>query len=177
MPKADLCSGWRADGTMMSAVDIGEPIPLEVGAVAPPLELPGDPHSWHAMEVQPPGSMRRRRRLDVWREDVVHIDAMFRDTFTNGDGVESVVHEYTLHATAVPDTLEVLTAAADPRVLPWTECPFAADSAKRLVGAGVHDLRSRVKAEFTGISTCTHLNDLMRTLADVPALDRQVAGG
>jgi hypothetical protein len=38
----------------------------------------------------------------------------------------------------------------------------------------VADLRRRVRQEFTGVSTCTHLNDLLRSLADVGALATRI---
>ena len=59
---------------------------------------------------------------------------------------------------------------ANPRVLPWFECPEAAGSARRLVGDSLDGLRAHVRAEFVGASTCTHLNDALRALEDVPAL-------
>src|ERR1700720_543268 len=48
---------------------------------------------------------------------------------------------------------------SEPRVLPYPECPWAADSARRLEGMNVADLPALVKEQFTGTSTCTHLND------------------
>jgi hypothetical protein len=59
-------------------------------------------------------------------------------------------------------------------VLPWTECPAAAASAGRLDGLRVDELRERVAKEFRGTTTCTHLNDLLRSLADLGALVRLV---
>ena len=40
----------------------------------------------------------------------------------------------------------------------------------RLIGRPVSDLRPRVRAELTGTTTCTHLNDTLRSLEDVAAL-------
>jgi hypothetical protein len=34
------------------------------------------------------------------------------------------------------------------------------------------ELRDRVRGEFVGISTCTHLNDTLRAIADLDALLR-----
>jgi hypothetical protein len=86
------------------------------------------------------------------------------------DGIETIVHEYSFTGSVDPDTLQVLEAEARPRVLPYIECPDAAASAARLAGMSVAELRRRVRQELTGISTCTHLNDLLRSLADVGAL-------
>jgi hypothetical protein len=57
-------------------------------------------------------------------------------------------------------------------VLPWPECPGAAASAGELVGRTVPDVRAYVRANLRGISTCTHLNDLLCSLADVAPLIR-----
>jgi hypothetical protein len=60
-------------------------------------------------------------------------------------------------------------------VLPYPECPWAAASAQRLEGVNVADLPTVVKQEFAGTSTCTHLNDLLRSLRDVHRLSRLIA--
>jgi hypothetical protein len=67
----------------------------------------------------------------------------------------------------------VLSAEAQARTLPWPECPNALTSAVRIAGERVTGLRARVHADFRGITTCTHLNDVFRSLAGVTAL----AGG
>jgi Protein of unknown function (DUF2889) len=59
---------------------------------------------------------------------------------------------------------------ATPKVLPWPECSDAGASATRLVGLPLDDIRQYVRTDLNGISTCTHLNDLLRSLGDVPAL-------
>jgi hypothetical protein len=106
----------------------------------------------------------------VYADDLLRIDAMFRDSYMGLDGVESIVHEYSITGSVDPETLQVLDAHARPRVLPYVECPDAAASAGLLAGMSVAELRRRVRHELTGISTCTHLNDLLRSLADVGAL-------
>ena len=80
------------------------------------------------------------------------------------------MHEYAVVATVDATTRTVLTISATAHVLPWQECPQALASAVRLVGEPVTDLRRVVRREFTGTSTCTHLNDVLRLLADVDYL-------
>lgn len=168
---SDQCSGWRTGGTLMLVLSEKGQVPMTIGPVAPDLEPADDPLAWHEYEGLPPHGMRRRRRLDVRAEDdVLHVDAMFRDSYMSPDGIESIVHEYSFVGTVDRDTLQVLEAHARPRVLPYVECPDAAASAPRLEGMPVGALRRRVRQELTGISTCTHLNDLLRSLADVGAL-------
>ena len=51
--------------------------------------------------------MRRRRRIDVYQGESpsrVGIDAMFRDTYVRTDGVETIIHEYTLDAVVDTET-------------------------------------------------------------------------
>jgi hypothetical protein len=59
---------------------------------------------------------------------------------------------------------------AEPRVLPYGECPRAAAAPQLLVGQHVSSAATAMPAELAGIASCTHLNDLLRALACVPAL-------
>ena len=59
---------------------------------------------------------------------------------------------------------------AEPRVLPFVECPSAADNVTRLVGSPIKDFRTSVLAMLNGTDCCTHLNDALRALAEVPVL-------
>jgi hypothetical protein len=108
---------------------------------------------------------------------VLRVEAMFRDSYRDSDGDESVVHEYRVDARVDRATLRILAVEAEPRVLPWTECPTAAASAPRLVGLDVREVRQHVRGTFVGISTCTHLNDLLRSLGDVAGLVAPLARG
>lgn len=172
MPVADQCAGFVTGGLLMNMFDDGDPV-IVTGPDAPDVADPEDPLAWHAMAPLPVHGMRRRRRLDVYDTDGgpnIGMDAMFRDTYVRQDGQETVIHEYTLAATADRDSGEITSARAVPRVLPWQECPGAVDSAGRIVGMKLPDLHARVRAELTGITTCTHLNDLLRSVADAQAL-------
>jgi hypothetical protein len=170
-PRVDICAGWRGDGVMMMAIASGAGIPTPIGPAAPVLESPDDPFAWHSVPSLPAGSMRRRRLIDVSRSgDVLQVSAMFRDSHVDPFEVETVLHEYELEMEIDPLTMVVLQCEARPRTLPWPECPAAAASARRLVDHPVAELRSLVKTEFRGTSTCTHLNDLLRSLADVGVL-------
>jgi len=166
----DQCSGWRAGGTLMVVLSEKGAVPMTIGPTAPSLQPDDDDLAWHEHDQLPPGGMRRRRRLDVIAGDALRVDAMFRDSYMGLDGVESIVHEYSFTGSVDPETLQVLDAHARPRVLPYIECPDAAASAALLTGMSVSELRRRVRQELIGISTCTHLNDLLRSLADVDAL-------
>lgn len=168
----DLCAGWEAGGTMLATLRGTGRFPIPVGPPAPDLSDPDDPLAWHDLPALPPRSVRRRRRLDVWAGPTgdLEVDAHFRDSHVDADGVEDVLHEYTVRATVDPASLRVRTAAAEARVLPWPECPGALASAGRIEGQRLTALRMAVTVRFTGTSTCTHLNDTLRSLAGVVAL-------
>jgi len=60
--------------------------------------------------------------------------------------------------------------------VPWPECPAAVASAARLAGAPAEGLRGWVRDMFVGTTTCTHLNDTLRSLEDVAYLAGLVSG-
>jgi hypothetical protein len=141
--------------------------PMTIGPPAPRLDRADDPDAWHEIAVPPPRTIRRRRRIDLTVREQLQVDAMFRDSHFDDDRVESVVHEYALRAAVDAGTFVITAADATPHVLPYVECPSAAASTTRLVGLRLDEVRDRVRSEFVGTSTCTHLNDLLRSLEDV----------
>jgi hypothetical protein len=168
----DLCAGWATDATIMVEIDEHGRVPGVTGPVAPPLPSADDADSWHALGPLHVHAMRRARRIDVWRSaaDLLTVTGIFRDSYVEADGVETALHEYAIDVTVDTETMTAIKSAATPHALPWVECPRAADSASRIVGQQLSPLRLTVRRDFTGISTCTHLNDQLRSLADVPAL-------
>jgi hypothetical protein len=170
LPNADFCAGWRTGGTMMRAIESEGRIPFTPGPPASSPARPGDPLAWHRMDPLSPHGMRRHRRLDLVADGALRADLWFRDSHVAADGSETIVHEYAVGARIDPATLEILEIEARIGALPWRECESAAGSARRLVGRRVPGLRPHVRAEFTGTSTCTHLNDTLRSLEDVAAL-------
>jgi len=176
LPLADQCAGFVTGGLLLTSFEAGDPV-VVTGPVAPNLDDPNDPLAWHDMPRLPLHGMRRRRRLDVYRSADnrnVEIEAMFRDTYVRADGAETIIHEYTLAAAVDAESGVVVQSQATPRVLPWQECPGAVASAARIVGMTLTQLHFRVRKEMFGTSTCTHLNDLLRSLADAKALIPQL---
>jgi hypothetical protein len=171
LPVADQCAGFATGGLLQTSFEAGDPA-IVTGPEAPDLDHGDDPPAWHPMAALPRHAMRRRRRVDVHEESAgrIGIDTMFRDTYVRSDGVETIIHEYTLVAVLDADTGVILDSRATPRVLPWQECPGAVASAERIVGMTLSELHFRVRRELAGTSTCTHLNDLLRSVADVEAL-------
>jgi len=165
----DLCAGFADGGTIMNDVDATGRPPVVTGPPAPPLGTV-DHLGWHETGQLPPHAMRRSRRMDVTPGPLANIDVLYRDSHVDEDGTETIVHEYTVSATVDTSDGVLVHCSATPRVLPWVECPAAALSASRLAGLPVSGLRRHVRDTFLGTSTCTHLNDTLRSLEDIPAL-------
>jgi Protein of unknown function (DUF2889) len=165
-----ICAGWREQGSIDVRLQRDLPITDFGRPLAPPLEPLDDPLAWHLTEPVVPHMMRRRRRIDVVLLEPLRIDAMFCDSFGERTGAETILHEYAVEADIDPRSWRVLSAQATPHVLPWYECPWAAGSLQRIIGEDVRTMRRFVGQRMRGTSTCTHLNELMRTFADVGAL-------
>jgi hypothetical protein len=136
-----------------------------------------DPHGWHTLTDLPPVSFRRARRIDVWRDLVdgtIMIDAGFQDSAGHPECGRVAIHEYALSATADPDTLHITSVDADPRVLPFLSCPNAVMTASHVLGTPLRELRSTVLERLAKTNGCTHLNDALRALAEVPVLLAQL---
>ena len=102
------------------------------------------------------------------------VDAFFQDSSTLPEGGRQSIHEYTLTAQADLDTGTVRAVTPVPRVLPYRECPLAVGNTGALAGLPMGELRGAVLEQLRGPLGCTHLNDMLRALAAVPALARQL---
>ncbi len=164
-----ICAGFQpgssalnADGTNNT---MGDTKPVEQ------INNDEDPWAWHDLTSPTEASHRRSRRIDIWLEGgLVNIEAFFQDSYTTPDGHREAVHEYVVSATADPVTGEVISIGADPRVLPHYECPLATVAVTRMVGLPLRDFRRSVNEKLPGIDGCTHMNDTLRSLAEVPVL-------
>ena len=161
-------SGMNPDRASMSdgAADGGE------------LRNPQDPAGWHDFPEIAGVSMRRARRIDLWRgaDGMVHVDSSFQDSAPRPEGGRAALHEYRLHATVDPTTMALASMVAEPRVLPFAECPGAVTNAMTLVGTPLSEMRAAVLARLRGPQGCTHLNDALRALAEVPMLVSKLQG-
>ncbi|HTI73735.1 MAG TPA: DUF2889 domain-containing protein [Mycobacterium sp.] len=165
---AGICAGFAADASLVPYAKQHNTIPSVHGPIAPPLDLGG----LHAVEPLRAHGMRRFRRLDLHPACAASadFDAHFRDSHVDGEGVETIVHEYTVAGTVDTSTRTITAVTANVQVLPWQECPGAIGSAARVRGMTLAELRGRIRTEFVGTSTCTHLNDTLRAIGDLDAL-------
>jgi Protein of unknown function (DUF2889) len=166
---AEGASSLAEDGTLDSASQSR----TEVGT----LVNPDDPQGWHDLAPQEGPSFRRARRIDVWKDDgLIHCDVGFQDSGPNQEGARMAVHEYQVAVTVDPIDMTVRSLDATPHILPYRECPGAVANIKRLIGHPVSAFRQDVLDTLPGILGCTHLNDVLRALADVPVLAGQLDG-
>ena len=172
----NVCVGFAEGASSLHRDGSGNTLDQSFAEVGP-LEHPDDALSWHPMPFQQGPQKRRSRRIDLWREaGLIKVDAGFQDSGSNPGGGRTAIHEYRLFAeidaeTGVLEALQVL-----PMILPFRECPGAAVKASRLVGTQVADFRDIVLDKFAATRGCTHLNDVLRALADVPHLASLLPG-
>lgn len=166
---AGVCVGFSPDGPVVLHPN-DQP---NLNRAVEPLDDNGDPSGWHdlASTVTNGPVARRARRIDVRFEgDAIAVETHFQDSTTARDGGRMAVHEYLVRATVDRASLVLTSLTADPRILPFGYCPAATLNVDRVVGTPVAELRQRVLVEFAKTAGCTHLNDVMRSLAEVPVL-------
>lgn len=168
----DLCAGWADGATMIGTLDQTGIFPIPEGPPAPPLESPDDPLAWHELGSMERRTVRRVRRLDLWHVGpaALGLEVYFRDSHLGPEGPEDVLHEYTVSASLSGHDLRFTEVSAVAHTLPWPECPGALGSAARAVGRTVDELPAVVREAFTGTSTCSHLNDVLRSTVAVRAM-------
>jgi Protein of unknown function (DUF2889) len=174
---ADACAGFATGGVIMEAIDRSERA-IATGPPAPSV-LTDDEEAWHELPTELPFAdrIRRWRRTDAWTDEDGNwqVDNFYRDSHTDPEGIETVVHEYSVQARVEIASTRVLECIAEPHALPFVECFPAARSADRVTGLKLADLREAVRRSLVGPATCTHLNDQLRGLADVESLARHLA--
>ena len=165
----NVCLGFAEGSTSLSG-ELGSTT-SERCAVVKSLVNPEDPDGWPAMADYCETSMRRARRIDVWLEgDVTRAEVYFQDTASRADGSRVAVHEYCLQAHIDSVSGALVHLEAEPHILPYPECPNAIANLDRLLGTPVQELRTTVLKRLARTEGCTHLNDAVRSLAEVPVL-------
>lgn len=165
-----ICIGFRP-GSAALGLD-GRERPDQNTTRVPPLVNPADPEGWHALLDRGGVNFRRARRIDVWREGgLIHIDSAFQDSASAPDGGDRfAIHEYRLIATADAEATTLRSAQAIPGTLPYAECPAAPTNIAAMIGTPLSELRHAVLMTLRKTAGCTHLNDAVRALAEVPRL-------
>lgn len=167
-----ICIGFRPGSSALD--DEGRSRRDQNVSKVVPLPNPADPLGWHEMPDYPQVNFRRARRIDVWREGgELKVESHFQDSARAPDGGRRAVHEYMIHATIdVENRLKELTAV--PGTLPYASCRSAPANLEVLLGTPVSELRDKVLEQLKFTAGCTHLNDMVRSLAEVPILARDL---
>ncbi len=170
----DICTGFTTGGSAFKADGTPDNVNQSFTEVGP-LEHPDDAAGWHPMPFQQGPRKRRARRIDLWlQNDVIMVDAGFQDSGSNPAGGRTAIHEYRLYAEIDPVTSCLLALQALPLILPYRECPGASVKATRLIGSDVREFRDSVVEVLPSTLGCTHLNDVLRAISDVPELAREL---
>lgn len=170
----DVCVGYATGSTAFDDMTN-----LHRSYIVPPAEVDDDPEAFHDLGPLTEATVRRLRRIDVWREDEqLMIDAMFSDSGVLSNPTHrSAIHEYRVRASAEGGEGEwrLASIAADPGALPYRECRAAPANLNSLIGTRLSELRPTVLRELRGALGCTHLNDTVRSLAEAGALAQRLA--
>lgn len=171
---AGICIGFRTGSTALDAD--GRVRPSQNTARVVPLRNPKDSAGWHELADYRGINFRRARRIDVWRDGrSLMVESHFQDSASAPDGGNRIaIHEYLVAARIDKDgTLSKLTAR--PGTLPFPECRAAPVNLGALIGTPTSELRDIVLDKLSLTNGCTHLNDVVRSLAEVPRLADYVA--
>jgi len=104
------------------------------------------------------------------------VESHFQDSSSAPDGgMRFAIHEYLLEARIGPDGI-VRKLEAVPGTLPYASCRVAPMNNEVLIGTHARELRDVVleRMKFTG--GCTHLNDMLRSLAETEVLAAALPG-
>ncbi|MET0364899.1 MAG: DUF2889 domain-containing protein [Sphingobium sp.] len=170
-----VCMGFRPGSHALDRQP-GEGAPNSAQVL--PLPHPDDPQGWHGFPAMGEGAgFRRARLIDIWREDgLIRVESLFQDSASQpGTAIREAIHEYRLSATANAVTGQLLTLEATPGTLPHAECPAAMVNMAVVLGTPMDELRETVLDRLKRTAGCTHLNDMIRSLAEVPVLAGKLA--
>lgn len=167
---ADVCQGWRSGAYQMNEV-AADRAPQPIGPVPNELDDPADPLAWHETPAPDGDSFRRGRRMDVWRDaGDLRFDLHYRDAYRPAEGTGMVIHEYSVRGSADPESLTIRQISTEAHALPWADCNSVVASSDALVGVRLGDCDTTVRTRLRGTAGCTHLNDSLRELDEVPVL-------
>lgn len=169
-----VCMGFAPGGSSLSE----QPTTISRKNLVPSPVHPQDPQGWHELPVSGGVDMCRIRRIDVWHDNgFLHVDAMFQDSGSAPGNTREAAHEYSLTATI--DAQREILVDVQPRahILPYRECPGAIANVHRVLGTPLSELRLKVLQTLRRTDGCTHLNDAVRALAELPRLARPLLQG
>jgi len=174
--QVDVCIGLASGSSTNRRT--GDFTLLNHFTAVPDLRNPLDQEGWHDFTEASGPQSRRSRRIDLWLEEpgTIAVDSAFQDGAMHPQEGRIAIHEYALSG-AIDRTIgELARFEPEARILPHPECPAAVIEAQRMAGLPVGGFRNSVRETLPGVLGCTHLNDVLRALADVPRLARALSG-
>jgi hypothetical protein len=166
------CTGFQAGSSSLSTDGSYQ---ASMASPVEPLPRSDDTKSWHPLPESTGVSLRRARRLDVWLDGDIQLESHFQDSATQEQSDQRLsVHEYSVRASFDVRTHVLKSLIATPHILPFPECPGAIRNIQGLLGAHASELKQQVSATLYKTNGCTHLNDVLRSLASAPALIDQL---
>lgn len=132
-----------------------------------------DPAAWHDFADVAGANHWRIRYTDIWLENgKIRVRAGFQDSSALRDRTDRrlLFHEYLIDATVDPDGLILKDIAVQPGSLPFSTCLAAPATAAALTGRPIGAFGELAPALLAGTAGCTHLNEMLRSLRDVPAM-------
>lgn len=171
-----VCIGFRPGSSALA--EEGRPKDGQNASRVMPLPNPADPAGWHDLPTYEGVHFRRARWIDVWREGgEIAVESLFQDSSSAPDGGDRwAVHEYRLRARIGADG-RVIELDATPGTLPYAACRVAYMNNDVLIGTPARELRDTVLEKLKLTGGCTHLNDTLRALAEVPVLAERLPRG
>ncbi|MFW2449201.1 MAG: DUF2889 domain-containing protein [Qipengyuania pacifica] len=166
-----VCIGFRRGASGLAPS--GRVKPSQNTSRVVPLTNPAEPSGWHEFADFHGINFRRARRIDIWREgERLRVESHFQDSASSPNGETRIaIHEYLLEA-QIDLQGRLASVAARPGTLPFPECRAAPTNLHALIGIPASELREVVLEKLSLKHGCTHLNDMMRSLAEVPVLEK-----
>jgi len=168
--QVDVCIGLASGSSTDRRV--GDFTLLNNFTTVPDLRNPLDPAGWPDFTETSGPQSRRSRRIDLWLEEpgAIAVDSAFQDSAMHPQEGRIAIHEYALSGAIDRASGELAWFEPEARILPHPECPAAVIEAQRMARLPVAGFRSSVRETLPSVLGCTHLNDVLRALADVPHL-------
>ena len=172
--QVDVCIGLASGSSSQRRA--GNFTLLNHFTTVPDLRHPLDPAGWHDFSESSGPQSQRSRRIDVWLEPgSIAVDSAFQDSAMHPGEGRIAVHEYALSGAIDRASGELAWFEPEARILPHPECPAAMIEAQRMARLPVAGFRTSVRENLPGVLGCTHLNDVLRALADVPRLAKPLS--
>lgn len=137
-----------------------------------------DPLAWHDFQDDGGPNHWRIRYTDIWFDGpVLRVAAAFQDSAALHDRHDRrlLFHEYVLEAVVDPRDYVLVDVSVTAGSLPFATCLAAPPTARALIGRRLTEFSTLAPAVLAKTAGCTHLNEVLRNLHDVPAMAAKLA--